>query len=95
MATACRFLINCLSQVLEAPFQETIVTNSNFYLVKYHNWTKMVYISSTYLEVTTNLTKVTLSGVGWSDIWQKKYFSFFKVNYLSSCQEELSKFATL
>ena len=55
----------------------------------------MVYISSTYLEVTTNLTKVTLSGVGWSDIWQKKYFSFFKVNYLSSCQEELSKFATL
>ena len=92
---SCRFLINCLSQVLQAPFLETIVTNSNFHLVKYHNWTKTVYIFPTYIEVPTNLTKLILFGVGWCDIWQKKYFSLFTVDYLNSSQDEVTKFASL
>ena len=51
-------------QVLQGPFIETNVTNSSFHLVKYHNWTKTVYILSTYIEVPTNLTKLILFGVG-------------------------------
>ena len=36
-----------------------------------------------------------LFGVGLSDIWQKEYFSLLTVDYLSSGEEEVSKFATL
>ena len=43
---------------------ETIVTNSSFDEVKYQNWTKTVYILSTYISIPRNLTKVTLLGVG-------------------------------
>ena len=63
---------------------ETIVTNSSFDGVKYHNWTKTVYILSIYIQIPRNLTKVTLFGVGLSDIWQKKYFYVFHLEYLSS-----------
>ena len=51
-------------QVLQGPFIETNVTNSRFQPVTYHNWTKTVYILSTYISVPTNLTKVILFGVG-------------------------------
>ena len=51
-------------QVLQGPFIKTNVTTSSFHLVKYHNWTKTVYILSTYIEVPTNLTKLILFGVG-------------------------------
>ena len=50
--------------VLQGPFIETNVTNSRFHPVKYHNWTKTVYILSAYISVATNLTKVILFGVG-------------------------------
>ena len=50
-------------QVLQGPFIETNVTNSSFHPVKYHNWTKTVYILSTYIYVPTNLTKVILFGL--------------------------------
>ena len=36
-------------QVLQGPFIEPNVTNSSFHPVKYHNWTKTVYILSTYI----------------------------------------------
>ena len=41
------------------------------------------------------MTKLTLFRVGWSDILQKNYCYFFKVNYLSSSKAEVSKFAPL
>ena len=50
-------------QVLQGSFIETNVTNSSFHPVKCHNWTKPVYILSTYIQVPTNLTKVILFGV--------------------------------
>ena len=36
------------------------MTNLSFHLVKYDNWTKVVYILSRYIKVPTNLTKVVL-----------------------------------
>ena len=51
-------------QVLQGPFIETNVTNSSFHLAKCHNWTKKVYVLSTYLYLPTNLTKVVPFGVG-------------------------------
>ena len=41
-------------------------------------------ILSTYIKLPINATKVILFGVGWSDICEKKYFSVFKVDYVSS-----------
>ena len=51
------------AQVLQGPFIGTRVTNSSFHSVKYHNWTKTVYILSTYIYVPTDLTKVILFGL--------------------------------
>ena len=50
------------------PLIQTDATNSSFYLVKYRNWTKTVYILSRYIQVSTKLTKVVLFEVGWSHI---------------------------
>ena len=36
-------------QVLKGPLIETNVTNSSFHPVKYQNWTKTIYILSTYI----------------------------------------------
>ena len=55
----------------------------------------MVYILSRYTSVATNLAKKVLFEVGLSDNCQKKYFSCFKVNYLSFSKAEVSKFTTL
>ena len=57
--------------------------------------TEAVYILPRYARVGTNVSKVFLFDVGLSDIWWKKYFSFFKVDYLGSSKTEVSKFATL
>ena len=59
----------------------------------------MVYFFSRFT-LATKLTKVVLfevalSGVALSGIWQKEYFSFFKVTYLSSSKAEVSRFTTL
>ena len=54
----------------------------------------MAYFFSRYT-LPTNLTKVVLFEVALSGIWQKKYFSIFKVTYLSSSKAQVSTFATL
>ena len=74
---------------------ETIVTNSSFDAVKYHNLTKTVYILSTYILIPRNLTKVTLFGVGLPDIWQKKYFSIFDVEYLKKFRKMMRNFENM
>ena len=57
--------------------------------------TEAVYIIPRYARVGTNVSNVFLLDVGLSDICWKKYFSFFKVDYLGSSKAEVRKFATL
>ena len=68
---------------------------SSFYLFVYNNSTIKVCILSRYTWVATNLNIKVLFEVGLSDVWQKKYFSFFKLSYLSFSKAEVSKFASL
>ena len=83
------------SQVLSGHFIKGNLVNWSFHLVKYANLTNAVYILSRYTPVFRNLSKVVFFKVGWSDIWWKKYCSFFKVNYLNSSIAEVTKFAPL
>ena len=85
-----------VTKVLQGLFIKTNVTNSNFHLVTYDNRIKTLYISSRCTSlVATNLTKKAFFEVVLSDIWYKKFFSFFKFNSLSSSKMEVSKFAIL
>ena len=55
------FTLFCkVSQVLQGTFIKSNMTNSSFDLVKYKDWTKTVYILSTYTPVGTKLTKVVI-----------------------------------
>ena len=82
-------------EVLQEPFAKQNVPNSSFPLVWDTYWTKKFYILSTYTLVATTLSKVVpFEGVK-SGILQRKYLSFSMVNYESSSQAEVSKFATL
>ena len=82
------------SHVLWEDVMKRNLDNWSFHIVKNGNLTKTVYITSRYTSVGTNLNKIVCSEVGWSDIWEKKYCSFFKVYYLSPSKAQVSKFAT-
>ena len=69
--------------------------SSSFHIVRYNNSIITVYCFFRYTSVATNLIIVDLFKVGLSPVWKKKYFFFFKVNYLSSSKAEVSKFASL
>ena len=83
------------SQVLSGHFIKRNLANGSIHLVKYGNLTKTVYILSRYTPLRRNLSKVDFFNGGSSDIWSKKYCSFFKVNYLTSSKAEISKCAPL
>ena len=69
------------SQVLSGRFiVKRNLANWSFHLVKYGNLTKTVFIFSRYTPVGRNFSKIVLFKEGWSDIWWKKYFSFFKLS---------------
>ena len=79
------------SQPYSGPFIKRNLANWSFHLVKYANLRNAVYILSRYPPEYRNLSKVVFFKVGWSDISWKKYYAFFKVNYLSSRKAEVSK----
>ena len=84
------------AQVVQGPFiKQDVAKSSSVHLVTYDNWIKAVYFISWYTSVATNLTEIVLFEVGLFDIWWTKYFSFFKVNYLSPSKAQVSKFAIL
>ena len=83
------------TQELSGHFIKRNLVNWSLHLVKYANLTNAVYILSRYTPVCRNLSKAVFFKVGWSDISWKKYYSFFKVNYLSSRKAEVSKLAPL
>ena len=68
---------------VKGPFTKQYVANSSFHLVKYIYCIITVYFLPGY-KLATNLTKEVLFHEVLSGIWEKKYFSFFKVNSLSS-----------
>ena len=61
-------LFSKVSQVRQGTFIKSNVTNSSFDLVKYDDWTKTIYILSSYTPIGTNLTKVVLFEAVLSDI---------------------------
>ena len=69
-------------QVVQELFVKRDVANSSFHLITYCTITE--HFLSRYASVATKQTKIVLFELGLSGIWQKKCFSLFKVNYLTS-----------
>ena len=86
IASSTNFFILCwqASQVFWGHFMKMNLANWSFHLVKNGNLKQTVYVSSRYISVARNLSKIVFLEVGWYVIWEKKYCSFSKVYYLSS-----------
>ena len=72
------------SQIVQQTLIKENAPNSSVHLVTYNNSIITVYYFFRYTSVATNLTIAAFFEEGLSGIWSKKYFLFFKVNYLSS-----------